>query len=144
MYNFEEKIWCCTTCNANETRQLIKAKFSKILPSFAVYLDGELGTGKTFICKEIARLYEIYNISSSSFSKMKVHNSYIKLIHSDLYNINEDEEFFYNYIYPELNNKCILITEWLRDSYQLDIPVYKIQILSRTGNNRKISFSKLY
>ena len=144
MYNKQEKLWCCITSNTNETDKLIKSRISTIVSPYALFLDGELGSGKTYVSKQIAKQKNISNISSSSFSKMNLYYSKVKIIHADFYNISNDEDFLYNEIYPLINDNTILLAEWISCSYPLDILVFKLSISLLENNQRRFSMFRIY
>ncbi len=82
-------------------------------------LQGDLGVGKTVFVKGLGDYFEIKDIVSPSFvvmyeyninSKLKTQNS--KLIHVDLYNVEEKEEFKYLGINDYLKPGNILAIEW--------------------------------
>ena len=144
MYNKQEKLWCCITSNTNETDKLIKSRISSIVSPYALFLDGELGSGKTYVCKQIARVKNINNINSSSFSKMNLYYSNVKIIHADFYNIYNAEDFLYDEIYPHINDKTILLAEWISCSYPLGILAFKLSISLLKNNQRRFSMFKIY
>ena len=144
MHNHKEKLWCCTTRHEIDTDKLIESRFCNIVTPYALFLDGELGSGKTYVCKKIAKQKNINNITSSSFSKMNIHSRDVKIIHADFYNISDPESFLYNEICPQISQKSILLLEWLKYYYPLAIVTYKLEITVLKNNKRKFSLFKLY
>ena len=81
------------------------------LPS-VVNINGDLGTGKTFISKNIARQFDHPNITSSSFQKVSYNHGKVRLIHCDFYKNGMTDNFFYSEIEPLLEGRWLLILEW--------------------------------
>ncbi|MBN3535113.1 tRNA (adenosine(37)-N6)-threonylcarbamoyltransferase complex ATPase subunit type 1 TsaE [Mycoplasma procyoni] len=94
-----------------------------------LYLNGDLGAGKTTLTKAIAKKLGIKeNITSPTFNIMKIYKG---LVHIDAYNINGDLDEFEDYFE---DNKVII--EW---SNNLDLNyenVLEIDILFDQENNR--------
>lgn len=99
-----------------------------------VFLDGDLGSGKTAFTKELVLALGSNEISTSpTFSILNVQklnpnltNTFAptKLIHMDLYRLNSGREFLYLGLEEEffvLNTVCII--EW---PYNIEIDDYKI------------------
>lgn len=76
-------------------------------------LKGELGVGKTVFVKGIGKFFGIKNIVSPTYViyyEYKLPDN--KLIHVDLYNINDKEEFKYLHLENYLKDNNILCFEW--------------------------------
>jgi Sua5/YciO/YrdC/YwlC family protein/conserved hypothetical nucleotide-binding protein len=112
----------------SETKKTAAFVLNKILKSFLkkpliFIIEGEMGVGKTIFVKGIAESLGINNIISPSFvvmyeyeikeSKVKSEKSkFRKLIHLDLYNVQEKEEFKYLKIDQYLAPGNLLAIEW--------------------------------
>ena len=81
------------------------------LPS-VININGDLGTGKTFISKTIARQFDHPNITSSSFQKASYYHGKVRLIHCDFYKNGMTDNFFYSEIEPLLEGRWLLLLEW--------------------------------
>ena len=81
------------------------------LPS-VININGDLGTGKTFISKTIARQFDHPNITSSSFQKASYYHGKVRLIHCDFYKNGMTDNFFYSEIDPLLEGRWLLLLEW--------------------------------
>jgi len=81
------------------------------LPS-VININGDLGTGKTFISKNIAKQFDHSNITSSSFQKVSYYHGKVNLIHCDFYKNGISNSFFYSEIEPLLEGRWLLLLEW--------------------------------
>lgn len=104
--------------NENDTIRFIDSIIEDIKPNDVICLFGDLGTGKTFITKQICKKFRVDDeITSPTFNLVKtynVHNKKInKINHFDLYRINNIIELenigFFDYLY---DTNSINIIEW--------------------------------
>lgn len=103
----------------NQTKKIanyIIKKLSITSKALVLIIEGELGVGKTIFVKGIGEYFDINNIISPSYV---VYYEYIlknqlfsKLIHFDLYNIQEQNEFKYLGIENNLKPGNLLVFEW--------------------------------
>lgn len=82
--------------------------FGKVGPLFFV-IQGELGVGKTIFVKGLGESLGINNIISPSYV---IYYEYSKLIHVDLYNVGEKEEFNYLGLDKYFVRNQIICFEW--------------------------------
>ena len=107
-----ELLWSSIVRSETETKSLIDSRFNNITLPYILNLNGDLGSGKTFISRCIARNYGFDDLASSSFSKMSVlQDSKSKIIHVDYFNIRDDETFFFDNIYDNINENTLLLQE---------------------------------
>ena len=98
------------------------------LPS-VININGEVGTGKTFISRNIARQFAHPNITSSSFQKVNYYHGNVRLIHCDFYKSGITNNFFYSEIEPHLEGRWIILLEWCAHfPYELDAQKISINI----------------
>ena len=140
---FKEGIWESEVVSVKDTVKLVQTRLCTIKIPYCIYLEGDVGLGKTFICKTIASYFDIENLSSSSFSYLNIYYSHVKLIHADYYCNKTSDEFFYNNIYDEINNKTILLNEWSPCYHFIDIPQYILNLETTENEKRKFIFSRL-
>ena len=81
--------------------------------SDTILLEGNLGTGKTFLVKEICKIWKTYDEASSpSFAILQQYNGPIPVNHFDLYRINNVRELDNLGWEEHLNNGAITFIEW--------------------------------
>jgi tRNA A37 threonylcarbamoyladenosine biosynthesis protein TsaE len=136
-----ELLWSAIVHSKTETRDLIASRITNISPPYILNLNGDLGAGKTFVSRCIARKYGFDDLVSSSFSKMSVlEDSKNKIIHVDYFNIQEDGSFFFENIYENIDNNTILLQEWNNTFIDIDIIQLNLDIFNLTFEKRKINF----
>ena len=138
----EELIWQCYSQNELESIQLVKNRIKSLSVPFVIYLEGQIGAGKTFFCQQIARINDEKNLTSSSFLNLNIYLGKCKIIHVDYYYNNEPNEFFYENIFEEMDDNTILLSEWSPEYLDLGIKQYILQIIEE-HNMRKINFYSL-
>jgi len=139
-----ELLWSSTVLSKTETKSLIVSRINNINPPYILNLNGDLGAGKTFISRSIAKNYGFDDLASSSFSKMSVLESQInKIIHVDYFNIQDDESFFFDNIYDNIDNNTILLQEWSKIFIEIDIIQLNLEIINFTSERRKINLFRL-
>ena len=103
-----------------------------------IYLEGNIGSGKTFIARRIAANLGINNFSSSSFQVLSVYKTCINLIHCDLYRYHSNSDLIINEIYEQMISPWLLIIEWPKFIFPNSVQnAYRISI-SNTGINSRI------
>ena len=139
-----ELLWSSVVCSVSETKSLIDSRINNISLPYILNLNGDLGSGKTFISRCIARNYGFDDLASSSFSKMSVlQDSKSKIIHVDYFNIRENESFFFNNIYDNINENTLLLQEWNKTFLELDIIQLSLEIFNFNLERRKINLYRL-
>jgi len=95
---------------------LNKFNLTKITKPFVFVIEGELGVGKTIFIKGIGKHFGINNIISPSFVIYYEYDLndalFKKLVHFDLYNIQDEEELKYLGIEKYLKEGNLLCFEW--------------------------------
>ena len=137
---FKELLWKCFTEKEGETDLLINNRFKNLESPYAVYLEGEVGAGKTYICQKIAELKGVNCLTSSSFLNFNIYYGKSKIIHADYYYTTKPCEFFYSNIFEEIDEDTILLSEWSPEYFELRISQYVLNISIYNGSYRSISF----
>lgn len=111
-----------------------------IKPQTIILLNGDVGSGKTYVCSKIANHFGIKNLSSSSFQLVNLHIGDINIVHCDFYRRPYDYNFFCNEIEPLLVEPWILLLEWVNFDNSISEmgPVIEIFINHKGGTKREI------
>lgn len=128
------------TRSEEETLKIGARIGEKLNPGDVISLNGELGAGKTYITKGIAKGLGVEDyITSPTFIIVNEYEGRIPLYHFDVYRINDIDEMyeigFDEYLYG--NGVCIV--EWGKIVEEL-LPEYviKIDIIKIDDNTREI------
>jgi tRNA A37 threonylcarbamoyladenosine biosynthesis protein TsaE len=63
------------SASCKDTDSLV-IKFSKLIsPNSIIYLNGDVGTGKTYFVKKLAEQFGICDLSSSSYERISIHKN---------------------------------------------------------------------
>ena len=114
----------------------IATKFSKkILLNSIIYLNGQVGSGKTYFIRKVAQ----------SFSRAQSHSGAVNLIHCDLYREVTDRDKFFLEVETLLIEPWLLFIEWpvellaipSKAQYLIDIRI--LDVTERSIDIRQIS-----
>ena len=136
----KELIWQCYTDDELESVKLMENRFTSLRRPYALYLEGELGAGKTFLCQQIAKLNGIESLTSSSFLNFTIYSCKSKIIHVDYYCNHSPVDFFFSNIYEEIDDNTIILSEWCPEYFKLNISQFILRITLVDKSRRKISF----
>jgi tRNA threonylcarbamoyladenosine biosynthesis protein TsaE len=122
-----------------ETEQLA-LEFAKILKAGnIVAITGDLGTGKTYFVKSIARYFGIIETTSPTFSIVNTYNEKVKIYHFDFYRIKKVVEL-YDIGFDEYINdsSAIICIEWA-EMFEEVLPknIYRITITNLGDSKRQ-------
>lgn len=143
-----EKIvfWEKEVSRPDETAGLTLDLMPHMSPGSTFLLYGDLGSGKTFLVKQIIQQLEsVTEASSPSFAIIHQHSGKYTLYHIDLYRIHEQRELVNLGLDEILASDGICFIEWPQIiEAQVVWPHYRIYFESKTGNEfwRKITFLK--
>jgi len=141
----KELLWStCSNCK-NDTSKLVRNKLISLKLPYCLYLNGDVGAGKTWISKKLADYYKVKNLISSSYLKFTTYisDNNVKLIHADFFYIPDNYEFFFENIYDEIDDCTILLIEWATQILPLRIMQYSIDIKITNLEQREIRFFRL-
>ena len=124
--------------NTSETDSVILSFCKQLKPSSTVLLNGDMGSGKTYISTRIASFYGISNLNSSSFQRVTFHDGQLNLIHCDFYRSPFNYNFFIEEIEPLMKFPWILLLEWFPLEYVLTEMGHIHQIFTKnTGRTHR-------
>jgi tRNA threonylcarbamoyladenosine biosynthesis protein TsaE len=122
-----------------DTENLAKAIALSIVPNFVLTLNGDLGSGKTTLTRNILQSMGISgSIKSPTYTLVepyKLANFYV--YHFDLYRFSEPEEWFESGFDEYFINHSICFIEWAEKALEL-IPVIDWQIDLTVKNEMRI------
>ncbi len=127
-----------------ETLQFAEAFAKTLKAGDIVAFTGDLGTGKTFIVKAIAKYFGVENVISPTFSIVNTYEAKAKINHFDFYRIKKIEELydigFEEYI---IENSAITFIEWA-EMFEEILPtnILRITITYLKDSKREIEIIK--
>lgn len=135
----------CELANEEETLALAK-KFSQVLQTpLVVYLQGELGAGKTAFCRGIIQaLGHSGAVKSPTYTLVEPYQLQgWRIHHFDLYRLADSEELEYMGIRDYFSEDTLNFIEWPDKGYGW-LPGADIEIrIEYAGTGRKLTFSAL-
>ena len=93
--------------NIKQTQKIALNFSNEVLLNSIVYLNGVVGAGKTSFVRKVAEVFDILDITSSSFCRIQSHCGRINLVHCDIYR----ETVFSTQLVYELES--LLVEPWL-------------------------------
>jgi len=125
--------------SVEETIEAGRKLAEKLTDNCAVLLYGEMGAGKTYFTKGIARGLSITSeITSPTFALVNEYDN--KLFHFDLFRINSADDLysigFYDFI-----GRGVIVCEWSENVPDLENEFdvfYKVEIIKKGENEREI------
>jgi tRNA threonylcarbamoyladenosine biosynthesis protein TsaE len=108
-----------------------------------VFLNGDLGSGKTSFVKHICKEFGIENVSSPSFAIVNEYHNKKNFVHFDFYRIKKVEELYDIGFHEYFNRENIVFIEW-SNMFPNILPKQNYQIDLKFVNNmsREISIVK--
>lgn len=110
-----------------------------------VALTGELGSGKTFFVREVARSMNCNeSVTSPSFVILNIYEAHIPIYHFDLYRLEQEDELENIGFSDFLNRNGIVFVEWPEIAQNiLPANYYKVELKILAKNQRKIVIKKI-
>ena len=94
-------------------------KFSKLIsPNSIIYLNGDVGAGKTYFTQRLANQFGIFDLSSSSYERISIYKERINFIHCDLYRDDNSNMLLCELDY-HLIDPWILVIEWPKQYFPI-------------------------
>jgi tRNA threonylcarbamoyladenosine biosynthesis protein TsaE len=98
------------------TNQLAAQLAPLLLPADLLLLTGPLGAGKTFFARALARslgLADDIRVTSPTFALVHEYDTEPRLVHADLYRLNDDERAVYELgLLAQRDDGALLVVEW--------------------------------
>ena len=99
---------------SEETMQLGKAFAASIPPGTVVFLEGDLGAGKTTFVKGMAEAFDVARdeVSSPTFQYLNIYKGQTYLYHFDLYRLTDEASFIEMGFHELLEGDGVCCVEW--------------------------------
>ncbi len=97
------------------TRKLSTLLADLLAPGDLLVLEGDLGAGKTFLVRGIARALGIPHrtpVTSPTFTLINEHHGRIPLVHADLYRLGDADELVELGLFDRIGADALVIIEW--------------------------------
>lgn len=124
----------------------IALQFAKTLKkNCIIYLNGEVGSGKTIFTSIVANYFGIHTITSSSFSRIQFHQGTPNIVHCDLYRGKQSSIQFLDEIESHLVEPFLLFIEWpneilsIPNSFQYIVNIGIVSLDVRTYSFEQIT-----
>ena len=98
-----------------------------------VLLEGELGAGKTHFTKWFAKAKWINTDEINSPTYTYIHEHHGKLLHIDMYRIEDPDFLLHKWILEKIQNYPAVIIEWPRFTDQYIDPSWKKVFITKTS-----------
>ncbi|AFC71809.1 tRNA threonylcarbamoyladenosine biosynthesis protein TsaE [Rickettsia rhipicephali] len=130
-----------TLNSEEETKKLAKLLAQSLKPNDIVLLNGDLGAGKTFFCREIIKYFcgENTSIISPTFNLLQTYKaSNFTIYHYDLYRLKSPEEIYELGFEEALLNGNLILIEWSEIIKHLLTPPLIEVNLEVLDNNKRL------
>jgi tRNA threonylcarbamoyladenosine biosynthesis protein TsaE len=97
------------------TRKLAAELAALLAPGDLLVLEGDLGAGKTFFVRGIARALGVPHqiaVTSPTFTLINEHTARVPLVHSDLYRLGDADEIAELGLIDRIGADAIVVVEW--------------------------------
>jgi tRNA threonylcarbamoyladenosine biosynthesis protein TsaE len=101
--------------NRRATRRLAACLGAALTPGDLVVLEGDLGAGKTFLVRGIARALGVpasVRVTSPTFALVHEHVARFPLLHADLYRLGDADELAELGLSERIGRDAVVLIEW--------------------------------
>ena len=114
-------------CVVEEIGEVVQFVKDRLSGGGIVLLRGDLSAGKTTFVKEFAKSFDLFDVSSPTFSVMNVYGD--DIFHYDIYNHGSDK-FFELGLQENLEVKGYHFIEWADESIEKMLESYGLSFMS--------------
>lgn len=140
----EEKF---TSNSPLETRKIAEAFAARLKPGDGVLYTGEMGAGKTYFTKGIAKHFGITEeVTSPTFALINEYYGDVNIFHFDLFRISDLDELYAVGFYDYFDRDGILCVEWsenIPEIEELFDCAYRVSIVKTGEETREITIAKI-
>ncbi|MFP4082525.1 MAG: tRNA (adenosine(37)-N6)-threonylcarbamoyltransferase complex ATPase subunit type 1 TsaE [Candidatus Aminicenantes bacterium] len=107
-----------------------------------VFLEGELGTGKTIFAKGLAAglgMKDVHQVCSPSYTLINIYQAKYPIFHVDLYRLNKNSEIL-DLGWEDYLGEGVVIVEWA-EKISFSLPAIRVILQFKNHNTRKIKIS---
>lgn len=134
-----------TLCSEAETlafAQKLAACTHNIEQALVVYLEGDLGAGKTTFARGFIQFFGFNRVKSPTYTLVESYqNSIINIHHFDCYRLNDPEELEYIGIREYLGHNHIQLIEWASLGFSMIAPADLIIDISGEDDSRTLALT---
>ena len=113
----------------------------------AVLYTGEMGAGKTYFTKGIAKFFGVAEeVTSPTFALINEYYGDTNIFHFDLFRISSFDDLYAIGFFDYFGRNGILCIEWSENiSFEMDYPagVYRVSIVKTGETSREITIEKV-
>ena len=130
------------TNSERETFLLAKKLSQGFKGDEVVFLEGELGTGKTVFAKGLAAglgLKDFHQVCSPSYTLVNIYQAKFPIYHIDLYRLEKDSEIM-DLGWADYLGQGVIIVEWA-EKVKFNLDAVRISFRMANKDQRKITIS---
>lgn len=140
----EEKF---TSSSPLETQKIAEAFASRLKPGDGVLYTGEMGAGKTYFTKGIAKRFGVTEeVTSPTFALINEYYGDVNIFHFDLFRISDLDELYSIGFYDYFDRDGIFCIEWsenipeIADEFET---AYRVTIVKTGTESREITVERV-
>lgn len=131
-----------TLNSESETRQFAQTLARNAKAPLVIYLQGDLGAGKTALARSFIQFFGFDKVKSPTYSLVESYqNQNININHFDCYRLNDPEELEYIGIREYSQDNHIHLIEWPELGKGAIAPADLTISISGTDNSRTLTFT---
>ena len=119
----------------------------RLKPDDAVLYTGEMGAGKTYFTKGIAKFFGVTEeVTSPTFALINEYYGDTDIFHFDLFRISSFDDLYAIGFFDYFGRNGVLCIEWSENiSFEMDYPaaVYRVSIVKTGETSREITIEKV-
>lgn len=130
-----------------ETEAIAERFAARLKPNDGVLYTGEMGAGKTYFTKGIAKYFKIDSeVTSPTFALINEYCGEVSIFHFDLFRISDFDELYAIGFYDYFDRNGILCIEWsenIPDISEEFETAYRVSIVKTGAESREIIVEKV-